>query len=50
MAGNGLHFKTMLVAARDFQQCGILAGVDSDEPVCSLLLSLDTPNNVRSVA
>ena len=32
----------------DFQQCGILTSVDSDEP-SSLLLSLETPNNVQSV-
>ena len=34
----------------DFQQCGILTSVDSDEPQCSLLLSLETPNDVWSVA
>ena len=36
---------SMLVAKCDFQQCGILTNVDSDEP-----LSLETPNDVRSVA
>ena len=33
----------------DLQQCGIFTGVDSDEPV-QPLLSLETPNVVRSVA
>ena len=36
-----------------FQQCGILTIVDSEEPVpplFQLLLSLETPNDVRSVA
>ena len=33
----------------DFQQCGILTSVDSDEPM-SLLLSLVAPNDVQSVA
>ena len=33
----------------DFQQCGILTSVDSEEP-CSLLLNLETPNDVQSVA
>ena len=33
----------------DFQQCDILTFVDLDEP-CSLLLSLETPNGVQSVA
>ena len=33
----------------DFQQCGILTSVDSDEP-SSLLVGLDTPNDVKSVA
>ena len=33
----------------DFQQCGILTGVDSDEAVHPHL-SLETPNNVCSVA
>ena len=33
----------------DFQQRGILTSVDSDEP-CSLLLSLETQNDVQSVA
>ena len=40
--------KKIIEPRRDFQQCGILTSVDSDEPV-SLLLSLDTPNNVQSV-
>ena len=35
--------------ACDFQQCGILTSVDSDEPV-QPPLSLETPNNVQSVA
>ena len=40
------------VVMRDSQQCVILTSVDSDEPVqpCSPLLSLETPNGVRSVA
>ena len=33
----------------DLQQCGILTSVDSDEPM-SLLLSLETPDDVQSVA
>ena len=34
---------------RDIQQCGILTSVDSDESApCPL--SLETPNDVRSVA
>ena len=33
----------------DFQQCGILTSVDSDEHVQSPL-SLETPNDVRPVA
>ena len=33
----------------DFQQCGILTNVDSDEPV-QPPLSLETPNDVQSVA
>ena len=33
----------------DFQQCGILTSVDSDEPV-QPLLSLETPNGDQSVA
>ena len=33
----------------DFQQCGNLTSVDSDEPV-QLLLCLDTRNDVGSVA
>ena len=33
----------------DFQQCGILTSVDSDEPV-RLNLSLETQNTVLSVA
>ena len=33
----------------DFQQCGILTSVDSDEPV-QLLLGLETSNGVQSVA
>ena len=33
----------------EFQQCGILTSVDSDE-LCSLLLGLATPNDIRSVA
>ena len=32
-----------------FKQCGILTSVDSDEP-SSLLVGLDTPNGVQSVA
>ena len=32
----------------DFQQCGILTIVDSDEPV-QPPLSLETPNDVQSV-
>ena len=39
----------LLAATCDFQQCGILTSVDSDY-LCSLLLSLKTPNVVRSVA
>ena len=35
--------------ACDFQQCGILTGVDSYEPV-QPPLSLETWNNVQSVA
>ena len=38
---------------RDFEQCGILTCVDSDEPVqppFTLTLSLGTPNDVPSVA
>ena len=34
---------------RDFQQCGILTSVDSDQSV-QLPVSLETPNNVPSVA
>ena len=33
---------------RDFQQCGILTSVDSDQ-MCSLLIRLETPNNIQSV-
>ena len=33
----------------DFQQCGILTSVDSDEPM-QPIFSLETPNNVQSVA
>ena len=33
----------------DFQQCGILTSVDSDEPA-QCLLSLETPKDVQSVA
>ena len=33
----------------DFQQCGILTSVDSDEPV-QPPFKLRTPNDVRSVA
>ena len=33
----------------DFQQCGILTSVDSDEPV-KPLLNLETPNCEQSVA
>ena len=33
----------------DFQQCGTLTSVDSEEP-CSLLLSFETPNDVQLVA
>ena len=32
----------------DYQQCGILTSVDSDEPV-QPPLSLETPNGVQSV-
>ena len=35
--------------ACDFQLCGILTSVDSDEPV-KPLLSLETPSGVQSVA
>ena len=35
--------------AWDFQQFDILTSVDSDK-LCSLLLSLETPNGVQSVA
>ena len=34
---------------RDSQQCGILTSVDSDGPL-QLVLSLETPNDVESVA
>ena len=34
----------------DFQQCGILTSVESDEPARSLLLSLETPDDVQSLA
>ena len=34
----------------DFQQCVILTRVDSDKPVQPLLLSLETPIDVQSVA
>ena len=33
----------------EFQQCGIITSVDSDEPM-QPLLSLETPNDVQSVA
>ena len=42
-------FNLIGAATCDFQQCGILTNVDSYEP-CSLLLSLETPNDVWSVA
>ena len=38
-----------LAVTHDFQQYGILTSVDSYEP-CSLLLSLETTDAVRSVA
>ena len=41
--------KDIWAATYDFQQCGILTSVDSDEPV-NLLLSIETPNDVWSVA
>ena len=34
----------------DFQQCGILTSVDSDEHVQPPVISLETPNDVQSVA
>ena len=34
----------------DFQQFDILTSVDSQTSLCSLLLSLETPNGVQSVA
>ena len=34
----------------DFQQCGILTSVDSDNHVLPPNLSLETPKDVRSVA
>ena len=34
---------------RDFQQCGVLSSVDSEE-LYSLLLSLEAPNDDQSVA
>ena len=38
-------------ATFDFQQCGILKSVDSDEPLQPLFfLSLETPNDVQSEA
>ena len=40
---------TIWAVAWDFQQLDILTSVDSDEPV-QLLLSLETPNGVQSVA
>ena len=40
--------------ACDFRKCGVLSSVDLDEPwqtsLGSLLLRLETPNDVRSVA
>ena len=39
----------MLAATCVFQQCAILTSIDSDEPV-KPPLSLETPNNVQSVA
>ena len=32
------------------KQCGILTSVDSGEPVSGLNLSLESPNDVQSVA
>ena len=39
----------MWAVACDFQKCGVLTGVESDKPV-QPLLSLETPNDVQSVA
>ena len=41
--------KFLTVCTWDFQQCGNLTFIDSDEPV-QPPLSLETPNAVRSVA
>ena len=40
----------MSAATCDFQQGGILTSADSDMPVYSLHFSLETPNDVQSVA
>ena len=52
-----LNFKGVTVtlwhigaAICDFEQCGILTSVDSDEPVHPLFHPIETSNNVRSVA
>ena len=41
--------RVLLAMKRDFQQCGILTCVDSDESV-QPPLSLEIPNDVQSVA
>ena len=45
-------FMRIWAATHDFQQCGILTSVDSDEPLKPpmKLRALDTPNGVQSVA
>ena len=40
----------ILAMTCDFQQCGILTSVDSDEPLQLPFLNLETSNNVQSVA
>ena len=54
---NNIHQRTLLqlklciwATTWDFQQCGSLTSVDSDEPVQPAFKLIETPNAVRSVA
>ena len=49
IVGNLMHWLKSYEPRLDFQQCGILTSVDSNEPV-QPRLSLETPNCVQSVA
>ena len=45
----GVRSVSIIELWRDFQQCGILTSVDSDEPV-QPPFKLEAPNSVQSVA